>query len=66
MEWLVNCLPTKRFAKRQAMQWTPDGAHLLLQARTWTLQGDLPATFRTWYPASWVEDQTVDGHALAA
>ena len=66
VESLVNALLSKRFAKKQSMQWTPEGAHLLLQARTRTLNGALPATFRTWYPASSVEDQTVDSHALAA
>jgi hypothetical protein len=65
-ESLVNSLLTKRFSKKQSMQWTPEGAHLLLQTRTQTLNGDLPATFRTWYPVFSVEDQTVDNHALAA
>jgi hypothetical protein len=32
------------------MQWTPEGAHLLLQIRACTLNGDLAATFRQWYP----------------
>ena len=48
------------------MQWTPAGAHLLLQTRTRTLNGDLAATFRGWYPAWSLEDQPVDGSALAA
>src|SRR5260221_11829263 len=33
------------------MQWTPRGAHLLLQTRTKVLHGDLAETFRGWYPA---------------
>ena len=66
VESLVNSVLSKRFAKKQSMQWTPEGAHLLLQARTRTLNGALPATFRTWYPVFSVEDQTVDSHALAA
>jgi hypothetical protein len=32
------------------MQWTPKGAHLLLQIRTAVLNEDLEDTFRTWYP----------------
>jgi len=48
---LVNTLLSKRFAKKQSMQWTPQGAHLLLQTRTRALNGHLAATFRTWYPA---------------
>jgi len=33
------------------MQWTPRGAHLLLQTRTKVLNEDLEETFRGWYPA---------------
>ena len=46
IESLVNSLLAKRFAKKQSMQWTPEGAHLLLQMRTRTLNGDLASTFR--------------------
>ncbi len=50
IESLVNSLLAKRFVKHQSMQWTPAGAHLLLQIRTRTPQrrpgGDVPR----WYP----------------
>lgn len=36
--------------KKQQMQWTPIGAHYLLQARTATLNDDLPSYFEHWYP----------------
>jgi hypothetical protein len=36
--------------KKQQMQWTPEGAHLLLQVRTQVLNEDWADTFRTWYP----------------
>jgi len=36
--------------KKQQMRWTPAGAHLLLQVRTRTLNGDLRATFHQWHP----------------
>ena len=32
------------------MQWTKEGAHLLLQTRTQVLDERLEATFRGWYP----------------
>lgn len=32
------------------MRWTKRGAHLLLQVRVQTLNGDLKAAFRRWYP----------------
>jgi hypothetical protein len=46
----VNTVIGKRFAKKQQMQWTRRGAHLLLQTRTRTLDGTLRAMFERWYP----------------
>jgi hypothetical protein len=37
-------------AKKQQMQWSRRGAHLLLQTRTRTLDGSLRAAFEHWYP----------------
>ena len=62
----VNSLLTKRFSKKQSMQWTPEGAHLLLQIRARTLNGELAATFRTWYPAFSLKDQPAADNLLAA
>jgi hypothetical protein len=50
VESTVNQVISERFCKRQQMQWTPRGAHLLLQIRTRVLNGDWEATFREWYP----------------
>jgi hypothetical protein len=50
VESTVNTVLGKRFAKRQQMQWTRRGAHLLLQTRTRALDGTLRATFERWYP----------------
>jgi len=50
-ESAVNQVVSKRMVKKQQMQWTPRGAHLLLQTRTRVLNGELEATFRDWYPA---------------
>jgi len=41
---------SKRLVKKQQMQWTPAGAHMLLQVRTPVLNDDWEATFRRWYP----------------
>src|ERR1017187_9541468 len=49
-ESTVNAVISERFAKRQQMQWTPRGAHLLLQTRTRTLDGTLRPLFERWYP----------------
>jgi hypothetical protein len=46
----VNAVISKRFAKRQQMQWTKRGAHLLLQTRTWALDGTLRPLFEKRYP----------------
>ncbi len=50
VEATVNAVISKRFAKRQQMQWTPRGAHFLLQIRTRTLDGTLQPLFERWYP----------------
>ena len=42
-------LVSKRMVKRQQMQWTERGVHLLLQTRTRVLNGELEETFRRWY-----------------
>ena len=49
-ESTVTHVVSKRMVKKQQMQWTPEGAHLLLQVRTQVLNGDWEETFRTWYP----------------
>ena len=50
VESLVNSLIAKRFSKKQHMQWTPRGAHLLLQLRVRLSNDELWETFRRWYP----------------
>ena len=50
VESTINQVVSKRFVKKQQMQWTLKGAHLLLQTRTKVLDGDLEGTFREWYP----------------
>jgi hypothetical protein len=41
---------SKRLVKKQQVQWTSAGAHLLLQVRTQVLNEEWEATFRSWYP----------------
>ncbi|MGI8586269.1 MAG: ISKra4 family transposase, partial [Chloroflexia bacterium] len=50
VESTINQVISKRMVKKQQMQWTPEGAHLLLQVRTAVLNEDWEDTFRTWYP----------------
>ena len=50
VESTVNQVVSKRMVKKQQMQWTQRGAHLLLQIRTRVLNGEWEETFRTWYP----------------
>jgi hypothetical protein len=50
VESTVNQVISKRMVKRQQMQWSPRGAHLLLQTRTRVLNEELEDTFRGWYP----------------
>ena len=51
VESTVNEVVSKRMVKKQQMRWTQRGAHLLLQVRTKTLNGDLKDAFGRWYPA---------------
>ena len=50
VESTVNQVVAKRFVKKQQMQWTKEGAHLLLQTRTAVLNGELDEHFQKWYP----------------
>jgi hypothetical protein len=45
VEATVNVLIGKRFAKRQQMQWSKQGAHRLLQTRARVLDGTLHTLF---------------------
>ena len=47
VESTVNQVISKRFVKKQSMQWSQRGAHLLLQIRTRVLNSDLESTFRS-------------------
>jgi hypothetical protein len=46
----VNQVVSKRFCKKQQMQWSKSGAHVLLQTRVKTLNWELGAVFKRWYP----------------
>jgi hypothetical protein len=46
----VHEVVRKRFCKKQQMQWSTPGAHLLLQTRGKTLDGEGSAIFKSWYP----------------
>ena len=50
VESTINQVVSKRFVKKQQMQWTLRGAHLLLQTRTKVLNNELEDVFRGWYP----------------
>ncbi len=65
-ESTVNAVVSKRFAKRQQMQWTKRGAHLLLQTRTRTLDGTLRPLFERWYPGLAPETVAATDYAMAA
>ena len=56
VESTVNQVVNKRFCKKQQMQWSKRGAHLLLQARMKTLDRDWASVFKRWYPDLEVEE----------
>ena len=49
VESTVDEVVSKRFCKKQQMQWSKEGAHLLLQTRVRTLNGELAGIFKRWY-----------------
>ncbi len=65
VEPTVNYVVSKRFAKRQQMQWTPKSVHQLLQVRTHAINNDLADTFKSWYPGFQIKS-TTDGLPFAA
>lgn len=50
IESLVNSFLGKRFSKKQQMQWSKAGAHLLLQLRAKIINHELGEIFKKWYP----------------
>ena len=65
-ESTVDLVVSRRFAKKQQMQWSKKGAHRLLQTRTRTLDGTLHDLFTTWYPAMPANDVQPAPFAAAA
>jgi hypothetical protein len=49
VESLVNNFVSKRFCKKQQMQWGKEGAHLLIQVRAKVFNAELRQTFKGWY-----------------
>ena len=66
VESTINQAVSKRFVKKQQMQWTLRGAHLLLQTRTKVLNEDLDEVFRHWYPKFRPQQQTQEPERQAA
>ena len=65
VESTVNEVVAKRMVKKQQMQWSPEGAHNLLQTRTATLNGELSQYFERWYPGfSVANDENHDQHEV--
>src|ERR1700687_3215042 len=62
----INQVVSRRFVKKQQMQWTLRGAHLLLQTRTKVLNADLDDLFRRWYPKFRPQPQTQEPERKAA
>jgi hypothetical protein len=63
VESTVNQVVSKRFCKKQQMQWSKQGAHLLLQTRVKTLDGELGVIFKGWYPDMDIEVEEIPAAA---
>jgi hypothetical protein len=66
VESTINRAVSRRFVKKQQMQWTLQGAHLLLQTRTKVLNEDLDDLFRRWYPKFGPQPPTQETERKAA
>jgi hypothetical protein len=66
VESTINQVVSRRFVKKQQMQWTLRGAHLLLQARTKVLNDELEEVFRRWFPRFRPKAQTTGSEQKAA
>ena len=66
VESTVNQVISRRFCKKQQMQWTKRGTHLLLQTRVKTLNQELGAVFRRWHPDLQLEEEPLEEEPLAA
>ena len=53
----------KRFCKKQQMQGSKQGAHVLLQTCVKTLDGELGAVFKRWYPDMDIEVEEIPAAA---
>lgn len=49
VESLVNYFVSKRFCKKQQMQWSRKDAHLLIQVRAKVINNELRGVFKKWY-----------------
>jgi hypothetical protein len=63
VESTVNQVVSKRCCKKQQMQWSKPGAPLLLQTRVKTLDGELGALFKRWYPDMDIEAEEIPAAA---
>ena len=50
VESTIHPVVSRRLVKKQQMQWTLKGAHLLLQTRTKVLHNEWEDLFRRWFP----------------
>jgi hypothetical protein len=66
VESTINQVVSKRFVKKQSMQWTLRGAHLLLQTRAKVLNNELDEVFRRWYPKFGSQPQQQEEERKAA
>lgn len=66
VESTINQVVSRRFVKKQQMQWTLRGAHLLLQTRAKVLNDEFEQVFRRWYPQFRTEPEEANPAAQEA
>jgi len=66
VESTIHPVVSRRLVKKQQMQWTLKGAHLLLQTRTKVLNNELEDVFRRWFRRFRPKAQTTSPEQKAA
>jgi len=66
VESTIHQVVSRRLVKKQQMQWTLKGAHLLLQTRTKVLNNEWEDVFRRWFPRFRPKAQTTSPEQKAA
>ena len=65
MESTIHEVVAKRMVKKQQMQWTPKGAHYMIQTRMDVLNDELDKDFGRWCPGFSIKAKSIQKGEVA-